>query len=441
MAPLLAHRVATDSDRSFERLYRRHVRDVYGFALGVLGNPADAEDVTQTTFMNAYRSLSGGERVDNPRGWLLAIAQNVCRQRFRTAARRPQEVQLDPETIEAFAPDDTPAADEIRAAMMHLAFNQRTVLVLREIEGRSYAEIAESMGVSVSAVETLLFRARRALREQLEAGDRPLGCEEAEVFISRQLDGRLSRHERGRLRAHLRACPGCAGYARSQRAQGKVLKSMGGFTLPAGLAGALGWSLGGTAAAKAAALVASVAILGTGVALGTGTVPPPWSRADERPAPPAAVIPAPAQPTVADEVEAPAGDGAAALPPGLATLPPGLATLPPGLATLPPGLAALPPGLANEKPGNGPKPKAGKAVGRPVWAGPGQGKKATVDDVPGKAVGAKPAKPVKPPKAGGKENKGKASKKAFPSPLLERKYPKGAGGKHLTPPAFAPVEE
>ena len=277
MAPLLAHRLGTDHERSFERLYRRHVRDVYGYALGLLGNPSDAEDVTQTTFLNAYRALSRGERVDNPRGWLLTIAQNVCRQRFRSAARRPREVELDPELVEAFAADEAPAADEIRAAMMHLAFNQRTVLVLREIEGRTYAEIGEAMGISVSAVETLLFRARRALREQLEAADRPLGCEEAEVFISRQLDGRLSRHERGRLRAHLRACPGCAGYARSQRAQGKALKSMGGFTLPAGLGGALGWSLGGTAAAKAAALVASVAILGTGVAVGTGAVPPPWS--------------------------------------------------------------------------------------------------------------------------------------------------------------------
>src|SRR3989304_6306371 len=103
MAPLLAHRPGTDHERSFERLYRRHVRDVYGYALGLLGNPSDAEDVTQTTFLNAYRALSRGERVDNPRGWLLTIAQNVCRQRFRSAARRPRGGQPAPEPGEAVA--------------------------------------------------------------------------------------------------------------------------------------------------------------------------------------------------------------------------------------------------------------------------------------------------------------------------------------------------
>ena len=415
MAPLLAHRLGTDHERSFERLYRRHVRDVYGYALGVLGNPSDAEDVTQTTFLNAYRALSRGERVANPRGWLLTIAQNVCRQRFRSAARRPREVELDPELVEAFAADEAPAADEIRTAMMHLAFNQRAVLVLREIEGRSYAEIGEAMGISVSAVETLLFRARRALREQLEAADRPLGCEEAEVFISRQLDGRLSRHERGRLRAHLRACPGCTGYARSQRAQGKALRSMGGFTLPAGLGGALGWSLGGTAAAKAAAVMASVAVLGTGVAVGTGAVPPPWSRSDERPAPPAAVVPV--------EPAADAGLPASGSAPG------------------DDGSAAFPPGQAKDKPGNGPKPKAGKANGRPAWAGPGQGQKAKPEGGPGQATGTKPAKPGGPAQVGGKENKGKVSKNGSPSPPRERTNPKGARGKGSTPPASAPLEE
>jgi RNA polymerase sigma factor (sigma-70 family) len=291
MTPLLAPKLSPDPERGFERMYRRHVRDVYGFALGVLGNPADAEDVTQTTFLNAYRAMARGDRIENPRAWLLRIAQNVCRQRFRTASRRPQEVVLDPESVEAIVPEEAPAADEIRAAMMHLAFNQRTVLVLREIEGRSYADIAEAMGLSVAAVETLLFRARRALREQLEAAERPLGCMEAEVYISRNLDRRLGRHEQSQLRAHLRACPGCAAYARSQRAQTKAMRTLGVIPLPAGIAAALGWS----AMAKAAAVAVTVAAVGTGVAVGTGSVDllRPWhhrtptavqrSNADEAP--------------------------------------------------------------------------------------------------------------------------------------------------------------
>src|SRR5436190_9689504 len=181
MASSFASAAELRPDRGFECVYRRHVRDVYAFALGILGNPADAEDVTQTTFMNAYRALARGDRIESPRAWLLAIAHNVCRQRFRTASRRPQEVELDAETADAFVPDDaTPDADQIRDAMGQLTFNHRTILVLREIEGLSYAEIARTMDLSESAVETLLFRARRALREQLEAADRPLSCDAAE---------------------------------------------------------------------------------------------------------------------------------------------------------------------------------------------------------------------------------------------------------------------
>src|SRR5262245_16361991 len=85
------------TDRAFERLYRRHVQDVYRYALAALPNRADAEDVVQTTFLNAYRSYRQGTRPDKPGNWLIAIAHNVCVQRFRAAARRPHEVALDPE--------------------------------------------------------------------------------------------------------------------------------------------------------------------------------------------------------------------------------------------------------------------------------------------------------------------------------------------------------
>ena len=87
---------------------------------------------------------------------------------------------------------------------------------MRELEGRSLAEIAVTLRVSVSAVEALHFRARRSLREQLEE---KLTCGEAELAISRQLDGALPRSERGRLRAHLRECRDCAALARRVMAQ------------------------------------------------------------------------------------------------------------------------------------------------------------------------------------------------------------------------------
>src|SRR5438874_8715628 len=192
MTPLLARQPRVD--RSFERLYSKHATDVYRYAFGVLRNEADAEDVTQTTFLNAYRALRRGEQPRAPLNWLIAIAHNVCRQRFRAASRRPQEVELDRDVAETLVVDDgSPTLEDMRRALGHLAFNQRAALVMREIEGRSYAEIAEVLDLSVSAVETLIFRARRALREQLEGS---LTCDEAERSISKQLDEALLRSEK-----------------------------------------------------------------------------------------------------------------------------------------------------------------------------------------------------------------------------------------------------
>src|ERR671934_818025 len=149
MAQLLAERRRVD--RGFERLYRRHVADVYHYALAVLRNPADAEDVTQTTFLNALRAYERGERPKAPQNWLIAIAHNVCRQRFRQSQRRPHEVELNEDLAEAIVEDERISAEDIRRALGHLAFNQRAALVMRELEGRSYQEIAEFLDVSISA--------------------------------------------------------------------------------------------------------------------------------------------------------------------------------------------------------------------------------------------------------------------------------------------------
>ena len=151
-------------DRSFEQLYRRHARDVYQYALAVLSNPADAEDVTQTTFLNAYRAYQKGERPQKPHNWLIAIAHNVCRMRWRQAGARPREVALEDAPEPVALDQERPELDEVLTALAQLSFNQRAALVMRELEGRSYQEIAEILGVSVAAVEALLFRARRRLQ-------------------------------------------------------------------------------------------------------------------------------------------------------------------------------------------------------------------------------------------------------------------------------------
>src|SRR6266513_6221800 len=265
MAPVLARHLG--ADRSFERLYQKHAGDVYRYALVVLRNEADAEDVTQTTFMNAYRAFANGERPRTPQNWLIAIAHNVCRQRFRQSQRRPNEVVLNEELAEApHEEEERVSAEDIRRALGHLAFNQRAALVMRELEGRSYQEIAEILGLSVSAVETLIFRARRALREQLEEG---ITCHDAELAISKQLDGRLPRKDKGALRAHLRECEECASFARRQRAQRGQIKSLAMIPLPSSLASLFGGggaatgglALGGGLGIKMAAIGASALVV------------------------------------------------------------------------------------------------------------------------------------------------------------------------------------
>jgi RNA polymerase sigma-70 factor (ECF subfamily) len=221
------------TDRGFERMYKKHVLDVYRYALVVLRCPEDAEDVTQTTFMNAYRAFRRGDVPKAQQNWLIGIAHDICRRRFRDEIDRFEEVELD-DTATAVVPDDEgPSPEDLRRALGHLAFDQRAALVMREVEGRSYQEIAEILNVSVNAVETLVFAARRALREQLEG---TLTCHEAERAVSRQLDSRLPRAERGSLRKHLRECADCAQFARDQQLQRTALRQFAQVPLPTSLA-------------------------------------------------------------------------------------------------------------------------------------------------------------------------------------------------------------
>ena len=216
MTPVLAQRPRTE--RAFERLYRRHVHDVYRYALVVLRSRDDAEDVTQTTFLNAYRAFTSGERPRAAQNWLIALAHQICRQRVLGS-----EGQLDDNADEAVPDDELPTAHDVRRALGHLPFNERAALVMREVEGRTYSEIAEILDLSSSQVETLIFRARRALREELEG---TLTCHE---------DGQLDRSERRALRAHLRGCADCMDFARSQNEQREALRSFAHVPLPSSL--------------------------------------------------------------------------------------------------------------------------------------------------------------------------------------------------------------
>ena len=235
MTPLRAQQPRLD--RAFERLYRQNVREVYRYALVVLRSPEDAEDVAQTTFLNAYRVFLQGERFDSPRTRLIGIAHELCQQRARQEARL-DELDLEEQVAEA-VPDEEegPTRYDMQRALGRLRFDQRAALIMREVEGRSYADIAQILNVSLPAVESLIVRARRALRDELEGA---LICHEAERAISRHLDGLLKRSERRALRAHVRVCEDCAAYAQGQRAQRAALRALADVSLPRSLSSFFG---------------------------------------------------------------------------------------------------------------------------------------------------------------------------------------------------------
>ncbi len=218
---------------ALDDLYRQHVGDVYRYTYAVLGNHADAEDVTQTTFVNALRALERGETPREPSHWLLAIAHNLVRQRWRQAANRPTMVELVHDVPDEGPGEEDVQLDELVRALQRIPPSQREALVMRELEGRSYAEIAELLGLTTGALETLLFRARRSLAEEIE---NLVTCQSAELALSKQSDGRLSRKDRKRLDEHLAECPSCAAFAKTQARQRRAFKGLAMLPLPVGLA-------------------------------------------------------------------------------------------------------------------------------------------------------------------------------------------------------------
>jgi RNA polymerase sigma-70 factor, ECF subfamily len=154
-------------------MYERYYRMVRALCQLLLRNPADAEDAAQQTFLSAYGSLIDGTAPRNPAAWLATIARRECW--ARTAQRRRQPLELDETTDRGWqagsALDEAVRKADFTAlwkAINELPRQQRAAFLLREFSGLSYAEVAEALGASESAIESLLVRARRQLRDGLE---------------------------------------------------------------------------------------------------------------------------------------------------------------------------------------------------------------------------------------------------------------------------------
>jgi RNA polymerase sigma factor (sigma-70 family) len=149
-------------------LFASHGRMVYGLCVLLLRDSHEAEDAAQQAFLSAYESLRSGVTPLRPEAWLAAIARNECLDRLRKRTREPVQ-PLDrepaaPGTEEIVARHADFAA--VRSALAELPERQREALLLHELCGLSYLEIAQILGVSQAAVESLLFRGRRQLHDR-----------------------------------------------------------------------------------------------------------------------------------------------------------------------------------------------------------------------------------------------------------------------------------
>lgn len=177
----LIERCAAGDEAACADLVAAHQRMVFTLALHLLGDRDEALDLSQEVFLRVFRTLSSFRGQSALRTWIYRIVVNQARnrQRFWRRRRRSEQVSLDAHMeqfgdLEAKAevlPDrllaSKEAASKIWQALDHLPFDQRTALILREVDGLRYDEIAFSLGVAVGTVKSRLTRARQAVRAEL----------------------------------------------------------------------------------------------------------------------------------------------------------------------------------------------------------------------------------------------------------------------------------
>lgn len=179
---VLIARCAAGDEVACTELVDEHQRLVYQLATNLLGDPQEALDLSQEVFLRVFRTLPTFRGQSSLRTWIYRITVNQAknRQRWWRRRRRGQQVSLDehvrdhgelPAEPVGSSPDrmlrQKELGDRLREALESLPFDQKTAIVLREVDGLSYEEIAFSLGVAVGTVKSRLARARESLRAQL----------------------------------------------------------------------------------------------------------------------------------------------------------------------------------------------------------------------------------------------------------------------------------
>jgi RNA polymerase sigma-70 factor, ECF subfamily len=221
------------SGEALEALLERQEGRLYRFARRLCRHREDAEDVLQESLLAAARGLPRFRGASSIGTWLYTIARSFCIKKRRRSVFAPAEVSLDTEASAAARgvadrarrPDEQLEASRLEAALereiARLDRPYREVLLLRDVEGLSSAEVARVTGLSVAAVKTRLHRARGRLREALAPLMAPRGeparapaarpCPDIVRLFSRHLEGEVSAKTCASMEKHLAGCPRCAG--------------------------------------------------------------------------------------------------------------------------------------------------------------------------------------------------------------------------------------
>jgi RNA polymerase sigma-70 factor (ECF subfamily) len=173
---------AVNLERTFEGLVQAHKNRIYGYICRLTNDSPDAEDMTQEVFIRAYQSMHAFRHDAAVDTWLYRIATNLVIDRVRRAKRAPQLVAVAPDTddslgeIPASNRDSDPQATaqlgelqkQVQKAIQSLPTKLRSVVVLHDMEGLSYEEVAQTVGCPVGTVKSRLFNARLLLRRKLQ---------------------------------------------------------------------------------------------------------------------------------------------------------------------------------------------------------------------------------------------------------------------------------
>ena len=167
----LVRRARCGDHGAFHELVDRHARGLYGLAVSLVGNPADAEDVLQETFAGAFRGLRSFRGQSSVKTWLSQILVRQAAKHYRTQRRHGAgglDERAAARPVVASAQQRADLRMDLSGAILALGPEQREVILLRELQGMSYEQIATVLGVPMGTVESRLFRARRHLQDLLK---------------------------------------------------------------------------------------------------------------------------------------------------------------------------------------------------------------------------------------------------------------------------------